>query len=351
MLRRTLGDVKSDLARIAGAVGMQATDPRVIDLLNIATEEFINEMDIPSIVDRYNFRVYGGTITLPAPYERILYLKVNDTPIPMQSPWFEFVGYGPSLINEANTNGTDGNQVNGLRGLEGVLDRDNVLLFRDIPDPSLGETYTLRLETQVDESVDSVLPDSVIIMGTDDNDVQLRSGSGGVYHDGITFDWVQGSGSTQYAESAQVFKTVTAAIKPVTRMPINVYAVPVGGGDNILVGQWGPNDTKPAYRRYRIPGLSTDIQYTVTSRVRQRFVPVENDNDFLQISNLPALRAMIMAVYYFEAGKDDLYAAKKMVAIDLLQKEAKAYRGEQRKKPLITFNEGTGVRRDGRYII
>lgn len=349
MIRRKLSDVKTDLARISGAVGMQATDPRVIDLLNIATEELINESDIPSIIDRYNFKVYGGTITIPAPYERILYLKVNDTPIPMQSPWFEFVGYGPSLINEADT--SDGDQLGGLRGLEGVLDRDNVLLFRDIPDPSLGVNYTIRLETQVDETDGAEMPDPVIIMGSDENGVQIRSGSGGVYHDGITFNWSAGSGSTQYAEDAQVYSTITDAIKPVTRMPINVYAVPVGGGDNILIGQWGPNDTSPSYRRYRIPGLSPLKEYTVTSRVRQRFVPVINDNDFLQISNLPALRSMIMAVYYFETGKDDLYAAKKMIAIDLLKKEAKAYRGDQRKKPLITFNEGMCVRRDGRYII
>jgi hypothetical protein len=60
---------------------------------------------------------------------------------------------------------------------------------------------------------------------------------------------------------------------------------------------------------------------------------------------------MLQAIYYRESKDPQNYAAYKAIAIEILQKEAKAYIGLQRSKPLITFGEGLGVRRDGLYIV
>ena len=87
------------------------------------------------------------------------------------------------------------------------------------------------------------------------------------------------------------------------------------------------------------------------ARCRRRYTPIVNVNDWLLINNLPALTTMLQAVYYREAKDVQNYAAYKAAAIDLLRKELTAYVGQQRTKPAITFGEGTGVRRDGMYII
>lgn len=346
MVRRTLGQITPDLARIAGAVGMQRTDPRVIDLLNIATEELMNEAPDgwPSTIDRYFFRVYGGCVTLPGSYERVLYAKVNDVPVQMQSPWFEFVGYGPDLLAEQR--GT--NCHDGFCGLEGVLDRDDVVLFRDIPSPTLGTFYTLMIAATTDETTTSGLP-YIIVQGLDGNGNWIRTDDNGTFIDGVKFQLT--AGSPQQATSTQVFSQVINVIKPQTKEPLNCYMTPVGTTVYTQIGRWEALETVPAYRRYRIRGLDSENQYCVSTRVTRRFAPVAAANDVLLIGNLPAMRAMMMAVYYFETNKIDDYARNKGVAIDILQKEAIKYLGAQRKKPLITFSEGTGARRDGMYVM
>lgn len=360
MVRRTLGDVRGELARVAGAVGMQRTDPRIINLLNAAIEELLSEAEWPSTIDRVDFRVYGGCITLPGPYERILYTKVNNVRMQMQSPWFEWVGLGPDLIQDTPI---DPNQIDRLFQLEGVLDQDEVVLFKDIPSPTLGTFYNLMIASTTDETYltagtsmsagsapISTLP-SVIVQGLDGNGNWIRTDDNGTFIDGVKFQLTAGSSIISTATSTQDFSKIINVIKPVTRYPLNVYMTPIGQSVFTQIGQWAALETVPRYRRYRIHGLDHDKQYCVSTRITRRFVPVAADNDVLLIGNLPALKAMMIAVYYFETNKLDDYAKNKSVAVDILQKEAQRFLGKQRKKPLITFSEGTGTRSSGMYII
>jgi hypothetical protein len=136
---------------------------------------------------------------------------------------------------------------------------------------------------------------------------------------------------------------------------VQLYATCVANPSlpNVYLGSYGPNDTTPYYRSYKIPGLqnNTGQTYYVIARCRRRYTPIVTANDWLLINNLPALVSMIQAVYYREAKDIQNYAAYKAAAIDLLRKELTAYVGQQRTKPAITFGEGTGVRRDGMYIL
>jgi hypothetical protein len=123
------------------------------------------------------------------------------------------------------------------------------------------------------------------------------------------------------------------------------------GQQNVFLCSYAPYDTRPYYRRYRIPNLSCTQTYCVEARLRKRFTPIVNVNDFLLIPNLPALSTMVQAVYFREAQDIQSYAAYKAIAVGILQKEMTAYIGKQRQKPLITVNEGFGVRMDGNYIL
>jgi hypothetical protein len=120
---------------------------------------------------------------------------------------------------------------------------------------------------------------------------------------------------------------------------------------NYFLGAYAPYDTRPYYRRYRIPNLTSGQTYCILARLRKRYTPIVTTSDFLMIPNLPALGAMVQAVYFREAGDVNSYMAYKDIAVNILKKEMTAYIGKQRQKPLFTSNEGFGVRRDGNYIL
>jgi len=362
MVRRTFGSIKSELARVAGAAGQSMADDQIMAYVNVATEELMQEHDWPSVIDRLRFNVTTGRITLPTEYERIMMMTIDRVPMQMQSPWFEFVGYGLDLAQPAPTPDT---QIDFLRDVQGVLDREECATFADVPTDT---TYALRVYGERDERVCGQRP-NISILGYDAEDIWIRAATGNSYvcatgngastgngaqpnnyDDGINIP-INGDTDPYFIQTTQTAKSITAISKPVTRGNVYLYAVPVAGGTPFHLGTYAPRDTTPSYRRYQIPGLRDGVTYHIVARCRRRFTPIVQDTDFLLISNLPALKSMIMAVYYLEAADAEKYAAYKSIAVDILKKETKAYIGLQRTKPIITVSENTGVRADGMYIL
>lgn len=354
MIRRQFGDVKDQLARVTGTTGMAVTDERLIEYVNTATEELINEYDFPWAFDRLRFRVTTGRITLPGDYERIALMSLDRVPMQMQSPWFEFVGTGLDLITEVSSD----SQINFLKDVIGVLDKEDCASFRDVP---TDDTYTIRVFGQVDERICDERP-NVTLYGYDSSGQWIRSATGNShicatangpepsnYEDGTRIP-IMGDTAPFYVDSTQTLSEITAAKKPVTRGKVYIYAVGTTGTP-VLLAVYAPRETNPVYRRYFIPGLNSGQEYSVLARCRRRYMPIVEESDYLLISNLPAMKAMVMAIYYLEAADADKYLKYKSVAVDILKKEAKAYIGLQRQKPLITFSEGMGVRGDGTYIL
>lgn len=348
MIRRTFGAIKGELARVCGATGMNTSDERVMGYTNMATEELMNEYDFASVVDRLVFNVTSGHITLPSSYDRIMMMNLNCIPMQMQSPWFEFVATGWELLNEIPA---DDNFFDSLGVLSGVLDRDQVCQFEDVPTDA---EYYIRVYGQAghDERTASVRP-KIVIQGYDADGKWIRTqNSSSIWIDGIEVE-INGDAVPYFISTTQTIKQITAIVKPATSGYVYVYATPVLGGDPVFIAAYAPKDTNPYYRKYFIKGLcNNDDTFQVVARCRRRYMPVLTDADQLIISNLPALKAMVMAIFYFESNEPDNYLKYKATAVDILKKEMKAYLGLQTgSKPVITFGEGMGVRRDGNYIL
>lgn len=343
MIRRTYAQSVGQLRRVAGSAGMDTSDARIMDYVNLATEELMNEHDFPWTVDTLRFRVTQCRLTLPSAYDRAMMMNLDCFPMTMQSPWFEFVGYGPGLITsqETSSNGTSY-----LHFIEGALDQGEVASFND---PPTDDIYTLRVVGQHDEQVDGVRP-QIIVQGYDSDNRWIRTASGNGYIDGVTIE-INGDTTPYIINSPQTISKITGIIKPETNGYVYVYAVPTTVGTLTYLGAYAPQDTNPVYRRYNIPNLSSDETFFVKARCRLRYRPITQPGDQLIISNLSAMQTMIRAVYYNEANKFDDYQACKAAAVDMLKKEAKSYIGLQRQKPLITFNEGMGTRMNAGYIL
>lgn len=350
MIRARYSDFQAQLSRVSGTTGMSPTDPRVMDYTNLAIFELMNEGDWASLIARLQFQLTQDRLVLPAEFDRILYLTVNHTPQPMQSPWFEFIGDGPDWADSIYGVGAQNDSL--LKRFIGVLDREQIYTFEDIP-KSGGPWYPVIYGTANELTPGNPQRPVMVIQGYDSNGQWIRTqNASGSFIDGMELP-INGDKAPFASASVIAMSQVTGITKPVTNGNVNLYVTNPTTQQNVYIGNYTPNDTTPYYRCYRIPGLNNNqpYPYCVVARCRRRFTPILTPNDWLLICNLPALTTMLQAVYYRESKDFQNYKLYKAEAIDILRKELTAYIGQQRTKPAITFGEGTGVRRDGMYIL
>jgi hypothetical protein len=272
----------------------------------------------------------GDVVILPPHLERIMGICVDGEPVQMRSGWFEFVQYGPGALD-------------GRRDFSGVvLERGETCLQREWP--AGGAAWRLRVEGVSDERDGGGARPVVNLQGEDAEGRLVRTqGAGGVW---VTGENVEINGDTPPFEavSSAVFSRVSAVVKPVTRGAVRLWAVPPdgGAGDAVFLGEYGAGETAPVYRRYQVPGAEGSC---VLARCRRRFVPVRDENDVLIISNIRALKAMIMAIEKHDSGNVEnlpLYNAYRANAVGLMRTEAAAYRGKAR-TPAMDFQRGASI--------
>lgn len=347
MIRRTFASISDQLSRVAGVTGLAKDDATLMGYLNEATEELLNEFDFPWCFDRLLFNVTTGKIILPSGYERIAMMSLNGVTQTMQSPWFEFVGYGLDLLSEVAGNSDD---LDYLYRLSGVLDRDQICQFQDVP---TDQTYYLAIYGQPlhDERTDGQRA-TIVVQGYDVNNQWIRTQNAqSEWIDGIEVE-INGDTTPYRVITTQSISLITAVSKPVTNGYVYAYAAPAVGTPTLLA-VYSPKDTEPYFREYRICGLADSVTYPyqIKARCRKKFMPVTETGDFLMCSNLPAMKAMVQSIYYRDANEPDDYLKYKTIAVDTLKKEAKSYIGLQRTKPIITVAESMGVRGGGQYIL
>jgi hypothetical protein len=85
----------------------------------------------------------------------------------------------------------------------------------------------------------------------------------------------------------------------------------------------------PSFRRYFIPGLGDNplpFGACVEAQCKLKYAPAWNPEDFLVVSNYPALKEMVFAVANEEAQKLDIAGAHELKAIKILNDELRAHR-------------------------
>ncbi len=350
MVQRTYGDIRESLAEIAGTSGMPVTDVRIRDQLNLAQEEIISEGEFPGVVDRWKIVSDGsGVLVLPSHLDRLMQITLGGAPAEIKSPWFSFVAYGPGIQDDARFEGCDlaWGDVNFWRGWAGpgnILEVGEKPVKRDLPDildSTLVGPWFLRV--YADPSTNETPGIFLLAQGTDAMGNVIRTtinnGSGAEYING---ERIAISSGSAFAESLQQYAGIDTITKPVTNGPVRLTAW--NGSVEIELSNYQFDETTPSYHHYFSPWLRrvqdrNPCCRTVIARCRRRFVPVREDSDKLIISNLPALRQMVRAIWKRDASAIDEYAALKTTAVDLLNKEAMAYRGKVR-TPALVFQRG-----------
>ena len=95
MIKRTYGDVKDELRRVAGQTGLVVDDARLLTTVNLAQERLSTLGEWPFQYARVKFCQRGGVVALPTMYEAIVHAAIDRESIETNPPWFEFLEYGP----------------------------------------------------------------------------------------------------------------------------------------------------------------------------------------------------------------------------------------------------------------
>ncbi len=354
MIQSTLGDVRAVCAAVAGSSGMAVTNPLVVDYINAATKELMNEGAFPGVVDRWHIRAYSGKIVLPPELDMMLEFTVDGVPNTIMSPWAEFVNYGPAMAEDILPRRN--NLFRNWWGLTGgnVYDRGELPVYTPIPvsdgscscDEIPVGPWNLRVYANVEETADIYMT----VQGLDDDGLIIRTQV--PTSDGSGLMWINGerisiSNGSSYFESEKQFSKVTVVTKPETNGYVRLTAW--NGTDEIELSNYAPWETTPSYHHYFSPRLAQlnreggdPCLRVVLARCRKRYVPVVEDTDLLIIGNDIALQEMIIAQWKRQVGALDEYAAHKQTARDIMNKESLAYTGKVR-MPALTFQRGSSV--------
>lgn len=346
MITQTYGDVKAELARVCGTTGMPVTDGRLLPRTNQAVQELMNEGQWPGVVDRWHIRAEDGTITLPSYLDMLLEFTADGVPTSIRSPWAEFVEYGPGPARDL----FNGRERHWFRcGSGNLYDRGEYPTQVSIPisDGSAATTGPWTLRLYANPATNETPGAYATIQGLDDDGLIIRSevtdGSGTYWANGIRLGITSGSG---FVESTQEFSDVKVFAKPRTNGYVKLTAW--NGNTEVELSNYEPAETTPSYHRYYSPYLQSQCANDnlcckiVLARARKRFVPVTEDNNPLIISNILALKNMVIAQWKRDAGNVEAYAAYKLTAVDIMRKESVAYTGKTR-APTLTFQRGFSI--------
>jgi hypothetical protein len=322
---------------------MAVTDPRVLVRTNAAIQELMNEGEFPNVVDRWHIVATDGHLVLPSFLDRLMQINIKGVPQTISSPWYQFVAYGPGTPSDCPQ------PEFGRFWCDERMIEDWGEFPTQVRLPETGGPWNLRVYTAVNEDIltnGTGVPPTCVLQGTDGSGQVIRMSNGtSDYTNGeaVAMDFAQ-----SFTQTTQQFSTLTTFTKPVTRGPIKLTAW--DGVTETVLANYLFSDTTPSYHHYFSHWLKTLTQLTsgpgqpqvVRARCRKRFVPVAQDTDVLIISNLPALKEMVIAQWKRDADSLQSYMAHKQTAISLMNKEADAYRGKS-KIPGLTFQRGFAI--------
>lgn len=289
MPRRTLADLQNQsLCRIPAALKLCGSDPRYLAILNEAEEMLVEAGAYWGIFVRYRAQVASGLLVWPQEIASILSGSVCNSPIKTRSMSWEFMDMGMGLQSPLDTTTGTTSCCGGTAGFcsSDLLDRGNI----PVSTPITG--LVSKLKVYCDLPADNAA--ICTFMGLDENGNEIRLAGGSPSDGEIVIPSVGGTLSTK------LFSNITGVIKPVTQGPIRLYAYDTLTALQTALAVYDYDVTNPFYRVSYVPSLdnqqpgSTPITVEVLAKLD--FMPMRNPTDFALIGNIPALKAMCVAI-------------------------------------------------------
>jgi hypothetical protein len=321
--------------------GLCATDPRVVNGINLAIERLLPLLNPEKTVNRYKFTVNDGQITLPRDVKTILsgILDYSDSTqdgdgwqpgcgglVQVKSRWYEMLQGGPAH-----------NMVTFLPAT--LVDMGTgFFTFDDItPDyPCFVRIYPTLLESSPPPGTVLGGPSTQVwVAGLDTDGNQVYTTQNGTYYAAELMP-VPIIGQQNYVDSSVAFSLITSVSKPLTNGPLSVYAVSLDKTVQRPIAVYQAEETDIDYRRYKLLGwCGQNMPSTITVLAKRQFVWTSDMTSDLMITNVGALQNALMGIKFEKAGSFDQAAACWRTAIQILDMETRDYDGETTAVPTL----------------
>ena len=305
-MRVTFADLKN--SRLPGVLGLAPCSSDFRELISEAQQRLLCGPEVWwEAYQRYSFTVTNGYITWPRQVASVISVALDDTPVPIRNEWFEYIDGGFGIRGATSSCAYD------------LIDRGTACVFNDID--TSGNAKTLLVYSTVAENSANY----IVIQGYDKDGNWIRSQQSGSWMDGEYI--ALPATSSVHRQSNYQWSSITGIIKPVTNGPIYLYEYDATADSRRLLGLYEADETRPNYRRTYLSGIPSDLEgcCTVTAQVRRELLPITNDNDWLIIGNIPALKEMAIAIQKRERNNLVEAAAHEAKAFELLDREVGHY--------------------------
>ena len=290
--------------------GVDPDSDEARDVINEATQHLLRKGNWRHSLKRIFIRTYNNVFPCPASIGSIRKVNFCKRPGFVFSQWYEFMDSGPgTLFNDASDTG----------GLD-LVDQGVFPTFFPIGDTALsvvafstevddvGKTIRIRGFNSSREEVGATTPGEVI---------QINRWGEGVEG--------QMDNPAHYKISTNQFIEISSIVKEETTGHVCLYAVDfslITSAPTIhFLGKYGPNETQPGYRRYKITSTTSSEEHCVICLAKIQYVPLIHDSDPLLIQDLLSLKVMCRAINEMNHGEMNEYKVLTVEAIGLLDEQ------------------------------
>jgi hypothetical protein len=303
-MRLTLGEARQQLYQaIVPSIDNQSNIDRFNSYLNLSQERLINSGKWNGTILPVRFYSPSGMITLPRRFVSALAAKWHKNtgtdswatgPIKLRNGWFSYLNPISDLWTASYWPRYGYNET----------------FFDDLGDgfaTFANPTYTsFTLKVEIENANDAF--QQVIIKGKDPNNNDITVSATLVNPD-ISIN--------------TTFSRIDFFQKPMTKGQVNLYAV--SGVNEEQIGAYEPTETTASYHRYAVPNEPTIDYLDVLCKIR--FVPCVYDTDEVIVTNLGALKNMLMSLKWEDEGDMERSEMFFMKALQLLNGENREVRG------------------------
>ena len=259
---KTVAQINSLLSAYLPLNDGHSSATSIIPMLNQVLPRLYDMGNWRALQDQIDMDASAGYLCLPEDYESIIMARLNDCPIEINSPHYEYQRKGPGYIE------------NPVSYIYGLIDEGFVPTMSDLPIDGVDAlTFTL-------------------ISGTWDAS------------DSIRVDYITDTGKAVWSVSLTGLSTITltpatpiAAIRSIqyTSMPDRVL---VQDADDIIYSVLLPGSNVSEYRRYKVPQVPPDTtdEWRVTALVKKKFQEITSNTDLVYIDNINLLKHSFLAI-------------------------------------------------------
>jgi hypothetical protein len=138
-----------------------------------------------------------------------------------------------------------------------------------------------------------------------------------------------------YVDSDIAFSSITAIHKDPTVSRVKLYAVSVATGEQRPIAIYAPDELAPDWRRYKLNWCVLNQPANLTVFAKRQFVPTNDPDADLLITNIGALKMALQALKYEDAGSLQLSTTLWTSAQAVLNQETRDYDGDYAATPQI----------------